>query len=220
MRTLKCVKLDFLKSKSICKFLVFFMALCTVICVVEKDVPPAWGSLYMVFGGLIVVATPFFVMSNISEIFTSMLPATIGNRVYGRYLFGTAVMAVSAVLGLLAGLFQIAVTGAGTPGGICILAAISLGIGLIIMDLEFLVLYFVEIKNAQILSIIRMVPGFALFFGGNALVNALMEEKEVEGLLRWLTGHMTQITFATLAVGVAVTVVCAVVSCIHEKMKY
>lgn len=220
MRTLKCIKLDILNSKSILKFLPFFLLVCLGSTLAMENAPACWGILYMVFGGLIIVTNPFFAMSNISAVFTNMLPASVANRVFGRYLFGVAVMAASALLGIVAELFRMMVRGEVSVKGLWIFTAAFLGAALITMALEFLVLYFVTIKNAQIFSLVRMVPAFVLFFGINALMDAGAEEKGIGGLIQWIAENMTLVSSAVLTAGLLFVVVCAVITWVHEKAKY
>lgn len=220
MKTLKCVKLDILKSKSTFKFLPFFMLFCLLSTLLMENAPVCWGILYMVFGGLIVVTNPFFAMSNISEVFTNMLPASVANRVFGRYLFGAVVMAVSALLGVATEFFRMMVRGEVFMEGIWVFTSVFFGAALFAMALEFLILYFVTIKNAQILSLVRMVPAFALLFGISALMDAGEEEKGFGGLLEWIGENMTLVSAAVLAAGVLVVIICAVITWLHEKEKY
>lgn len=123
MKTFKCIKLDILKSKSIFKILPFFLLICLVTTLAMDNAPACWGILYLVFGGLIIVSNPFFAMSNISEVFTNMLPASVANRVFGRYLFGVIVMVVSALLGIAAEFFRMMVRGEISMKGIWVFTA-------------------------------------------------------------------------------------------------
>ncbi len=220
MKTIKCIKLDILKSKSIFKFLPFFMAICLFFSVASNETPACWGILYMLFGGLIIVTTPFFAMSNISEVFTNMLPASVADRVFGRYLFGTFVMVISAVLGIAAEFFRIMVSGEAAMEEIWVLSMAFFGAALLMMSLEFVILYFVTIKNAQVLSIVRMVPAFVLFFGINALMDAGVKERGPGEMLQWAAGHMRLLSVVVLAAGVLVTIICAIASWLHERAKY
>lgn len=220
MKTIKCVKLDMLKSKSVFKFLPFFLALCLAISLATENAPSSWGILYMIFAGLIIVSTPFYAMSNISEVFTGMLPVTTANRVFGRYLFGAAMMTVSALLGVAAEIIRMTIYGLASAKGIWALAAAFFGASLVVMAVEFLVLYFVTIRNAQILSIVRMAPAFVLFFGANALMDAGVAEGGPGGILQWINRNMTVLSLGILAAGVLFTILCAVITWLHEKSKY
>lgn len=220
MKTFKCIKLDMLKSKSIFKFLPFFLLICLVTTLASNNAPACWGILYLVFGGLIIVSNPFFAMSNISEVFTNMLPASVADRVFGRYLFGVTVMVVSALLGVASEFFRMMVKGEISMKGIWVFTAVFLGAALIVMAVEFLVLYFVTIRNAQILSIVRMVPAFVLFFGASALMDAGAAEGGPGGMLQWITRNMTVLSLGILAAGMLFTLLCAVISWLHEKSKY
>lgn len=104
--------------------------------------------------------------------------------------------------------------------GIWVFTAAFLGTALIVMSVEFLVLYFVTIRNAQILSIVRMVPAFVLFFGANALMDAGVAEGGLGGMLQWIARNMTVLSLGILAAGVLFTLLCAVITWLHEKSKY
>lgn len=221
MRTLKCIKLDFMKSGSVFKMFILFAAVFILASSVMGDLPPGWGMLYLVFCGIIGTSTPFNVSLNASSVFTDILPASVENRVYGRFLFGAIVIFLAVALGIVCDILRMLLEGNVTWGS-AVLPGIYAGIGLFMVALQYLVQYLFCIKNAQVLSLVRMVPGFIMFFGGNALMGEIMKEDpaRLPGMIKWLASNLNIFAAAVLAAGVIITVICAVVCCAHEKKKY
>lgn len=86
--------------------------------------------------------------------------------------------------------------------------------------MEFLILYFVKIKNGSLLSLVRMVPASIVFFGISALMETSGDGTWIAELAQWIAGHLTILALAALAAGVLLTVICAAASWLHEKEKY
>lgn len=228
MRTVKCVKLDFMKSTALVRFMGIFLIIAGAITFFAADATPSFGALYMIFGALCVCANNFFATGS-AEISTMVLPVTVGNRVFGRYLYGGILLSLCAIIGL----------------GFCVLTMIFrkvpverqvteialtllyLGVGYIVMALQFLFLYLTRIKSAQILSIVRMIPAFVMLFGMNAIIEEARKGESsglnlelLQKMFAWCVSHPMMLAFFMMAAGLAVVLICATISWISEKKRY
>lgn len=101
---------------------------------------------------------------------------------------------------------------------------ILLGVGLLFNSLQFLALSLTKIKNAQVLSLLRMALPFAVFFGGNALAEIFggkleVPEESIGNVVQFVMSHFTQLSWMVLGVGVLVTLLCSVISAAHEMVR-
>ncbi|MDO4343318.1 MAG: ABC-2 transporter permease [Eubacteriales bacterium] len=218
MRILKCAKLDFMKSRSMVAFFIFFAVLCGFVAIVV-NMPASWAVLYMVFGGLTVVTTPFTVMANMTPAFTEILPARVEEKVFGRFLFGSGVMAASALVGCAVQALVFAMNGENDWTGIFPMIAVLFGASLFFMAVEYVIFYMFGISNAQIVQLVRIVPPFLLFFGGSYLLSALTEDGIMETLLLWMADHQALLAFGAVGAGLLIAGICAAFCCAHEKKK-
>ncbi len=228
MRTVKCVKLDFMKSTGLVKFMGVFLVIAGMISFFATDATPSFGSLYMIFGALCVCANNFFVTGG-AEISTLVLPVTAGNRVFGRYLYGALLLTICAAVGLACCLSTMAFRNFPAERQMMEIALtlLYLGVGYIVMALQFLFLYLTRMKNAQILSLVRMILAFVMFFGMNAIVEEARKGETsginlelLQEIFRWCVSHPMLLAVSMLAAGLAVILVCATISWMSEKKRY
>lgn len=131
---------------------------------------------YMMFCGLILAGTAFnTAMQSVS--FSALAPGSILQKVAGRYLDGTACIIVCAAIGLLStGLVKL-VKVSGAAGafddGTSLPFLLGLfGISLFFLAMQNALLYLLTpILGVQFIGLVRMVPGFIMFFGVMKLVN-------------------------------------------------
>lgn len=227
MRALHFMKIDYiLTRKQLYIVPVFFlMAL-----VVSSGFANGGTSLiaacsYILFVSSIFSTAPFSYCGGKNRGFLLLLPATVKDRVAGRFLYGLSFVALlSLFCVVLAGGY--ALIGMEVPLwswgiGLCELAAV-----IVIMALEFLFFYlFGEGKeNWQYLSnIVRVAPGMAMFFLATALVGEV-QDAAVSGMgMEWesMSGKFMQAGVAAVVVSLILTVVVAVV-CVRavEKRDY
>ena len=139
-------------------------AVFTVVSVIfsTKDAVMAVG--YMLFGALILVSTMF--MPNVQTVsFESIVPGSTFQKVAARYLGSFLIVAFCGLAGFL--LVNIVRLAGFADGGIEIqlLAAVG-GISLFLLTLQNLAFYaLLPLMGTQAAGLIRMVPGFILFFG-------------------------------------------------------
>lgn len=216
MRVIKCVKTDFRLMKNFVWFyLIFFAISNAVIFFSRENVSAFWGLLYMQFAGLVCVTMPFFSQTG----FLMNLPARQEERVLGRYLYGLLLMLAVSAAGILSVAIRAFVKKDVALSELMPVAGMMIGIGLVFMAVQFLTMYLLRIRNQQMLSIIRMVPAFVFLFGSDTLADAIMEESAY-GFLRWCFAHPNLTVCAVLGIGLLAVLVCAVISCAHERRKY
>lgn len=191
MRILHFLQVDFLMTKAQTRLLWVFVLIAVFLSALEGN--PYWGTLYMVFGGVVLSTTPFCIRQQSNHGFLLMLPASEAERVAGRFLYGALMLLVCACFGGISMLFI------SIKEGVKVLFAapfymVLLGMGLFMTGIQYMLLYLIgELKSQQVFGIIRMLPGFLLFFAGTAIVGEL-QKNGVDGLensrwLLWIAEH-------------------------------
>ncbi len=227
MRALHFMKIDYmLTRKQLYIVPVFFLlALVTSRGISEGGTSLLVACSYMLFVASIFATAPFGYCVGKNRGFLLLLPATVKDRVVGRFLYGLSFVALLSLLcGVLAGGYLL--MGVEVPlwlwgVGLCEMAA-----GIVIMALEFLFFYlFGEGKeNWQYLSnIVRVAPGMVMFFAASALVEEV-QDTAASGTgmeLESMTGKFMQTGVLAVAVSLLLTAVAAAV-CVKviEKRDY
>lgn len=180
MRALYFMKIDYMLTR---KQMYFMPALLVLAWVVGTGVSKGAMSLlvtcsYVAFVASIFSTAPFGYCVGKNRGFLLLLPATVKERVAGRFLYGLSYVGLLGVLcGILWGVY--AMLGYELPLWTVALGLCELAVGILLMALEFLFFYlFGEGKeNWQHLSnIVRIVPGMAMFFGMSHFV------EEIDGI--------------------------------------
>lgn len=172
--------------------------------------------IYMLFGGIVIASTPFGIIKDKAVTFSALLPGTTIQRILGRYLFGAVMLLFSAAYGLLVS-FLIHLAGFEnmgnplTPGQragetelllIARLVVIIFGIALVFVAIQNTLLYLLGgILGAQFLSLVRMVPGFCMFFGTMALLGHSGSE-DMSGFAAYLINHTGMLAAVILSAGI------------------
>lgn len=167
MRAIKFMKIDYILMKQQMRIaLPLFVIVAILAGKTMGDVWMLFVCSYLLFIATIFSTTPFGSCQRKNTGFLLMLPATVAERVIGRFLFGLsyigmAVLFCAAVMGVFS-LFgnEINMTVVG-------LMLCNTALGLFIVALEYLICYlFGEGKgNWQYLgNIVRIAPGMAMFF--------------------------------------------------------
>lgn len=158
------------------------------------------GQVYLLFGAVITCST-FFRADIIGSVrFSSLLPGTIMQRIWGRVLGEMLVTLVCIVSGLLliaaSGLF-----GVGKPMSFVPMTAL-IGIALIFIAIQNVLLYLCSSAlGTQAAGLISMAPGFIMFFGLSTLMTRL-EGVDAGEILRFILNNMGLIGIVILTVGI------------------
>lgn len=218
MNMWKFAKIDFIKVSSQSKIMIIFPVIAFFIAMSAKM--PIWAIGYMVFAGMILSTTPFFYEKLSYNGFFNLLPAKAADRMYGRYLYGTLFILGSLILGnALVG--AIALINGEIPEYWAEMTVLMLSAGLIFNSAQFLILSIIKVKNAQILSIIRMVIPFAVFFALSAVVDKISDKSEIGyedilGLINYITDYRLIIGIGLILFSIIFTVICSIISAAHE----
>ena len=179
MRAIHFMKIDYVLTRKQMYFIPVFFVLA---CAVGRGVTESALSLlvtcsYMFFVASIFSTAPFGYCVGKNRGFLLMLPATVKERVAGRFLYGLSFMALLGVLcAALWGVY--ALMGYELPLWTAAFGLCELAVGILMMALEFLFFYlFGEGKeNWQHLSnIVRVAPGMAMFFAMSYLVGEIQD---------------------------------------------
>lgn len=221
MRILHFLQVDFLMTKTQTRVLWVFVLVAVLLSVLDGN--PYWGTIYIIFGGVILSTTPFCMRQQSNHGFLLMLPASEAERVAGRFLYGALMLLACACFGAVSMLFVSIKEGMKVPF-VVPFYAVFLGMGLFMTGLEYMLLYLVgELKSQQVLGIIRMVPGFILFFAGTAIVGKFQENGvdglENSGWLLWLVEHPDISSLLVLLFGILLFLLGFVLSVFVVKRK-
>ncbi len=184
------------------------------------------GCSYVLFISTVFSTTPFAYSVGKNKGFLLLFPATVADRVLGRFLFG---LSFEALMGVLCGM----IAGVNMLRGIRIslwslgIILCSLAVGILLTALEFLFFYlFGEGKdNWQYLSnLVRVAPGMVLFFSASHISKALLEDETASGMrmeLAAMGGRLVQAGVIAVAASLLLTAA-AVAICVKviEKRDY
>ena len=173
------------------------------------------ASTYMMFIATIFSTAPFGNCTGKYQAFLLLLPATVKERVIGRFLYGLSYV---GVLALFCGLFLIGYRLRGyemspltMPALLCVVA-----VSIALTAVEFLFFYVLgEGKgNWQYLSnIVRVAPGMGMFFAGSYFLGELRDSDvwSTGTDLETLVGKLTQTGVTAVAAALLLTAVAAAV---------
>lgn len=220
MRIFKWMKLDALTSRSVFRFFLIFMAISLFVGLCNRELPGGWIALYMTFGGMVVVSTPFSAQRGFH--FMEMLPTKVYERVFGRFLAGAAFILLAAFCGLA---LDLAINGISveTAAPALALACFFAGLALFVVAVEFLLFYCFVIENAQIISLIRTIPGFIFFFGINGVMEGIRDAAEegeaLPAWIVWAAGHTSEVSALMLFAGLLAVLLCAAAASACERRR-
>lgn len=144
---------------------------------------------FMLFGGIIIAGSPFGYVKETQVAFCKLVPGTSLQKVLGRFLG----MFISLLFCALAGAIICTVVkslGYRNAGIDMQMLAVLTGMSLVIIALQSVLLYLlVPIMGVQLASLIRMVPGMAMFF----IMMKIVQSMSASELEKALTGATDQI---------------------------
>lgn len=185
MRAFYFMKIDYIitrKQMYLVPFF-FFLALMLGNNAGMEELSPLVACSYLFFVSTIFSTAPFAYCVGKNKGFLLLFPATVKDRVAGRFLFGLSFVGLLGVFcGILVGVNML--FGVRIPLWTQGILLCGLASGIVLMALEFLFFYlFGEGKdNWQYLSnIVRVAPGMSLFFIASNLSSAL-EDAAASGM--------------------------------------
>lgn len=208
MNAIKFFKIDFARIKIQFLYIVAFAILALVLSL--NMMSPYYGFLYLIFGSIIFSTVPFTQDQMAETGFINMLPGSIVSRVAGRFLVAVLMVIVCAILG--AGLMiTYSLMKKDTIGYAYDFIIGGSGLGILVCSLQYILFYLLgKVKSVQAMSIVRMIPGFIVFFGSTLMTHWM--EENAPGTLVWIFNHTTLLAFGLLAAGLVICLVGILVS--------
>ena len=223
MRAIKYMKVDYLLTKQTQRVLPFLALVAVVAGKGMGDVRTMFTCSYLIFMGTIFSTTPFAVCHRKNTGFLLMLPATVSERVVGRFLYGLSFIVMTALfcvacIGIFS-LFGNEITSVDVGLFLC-----NLALGVFIVTLEYLISYlFGEGKdNWQYLgNIVRVAPGMGMFFLFMSIIGRMDEETYVTARMAFLSQEIIFIGALGLVAALLLMAAAIVVSVkVIEKRDY
>lgn len=223
MRAIQYMKVDYILTKQQQRILPVLALVAVLVGRTTGDVWTVVTCSYLIFIGTIFSTAPFGACHRKNTGFLLMLPATVTERVVGRFLYGLSFIVMTALFCVICmGVFslfgcEITVVTVG-------LLLCNLAIGLFIVTLEYLVSYILgEGKsNWQYLgNVVRVVPGMGMFFLFMFIVGRMDEEAYVADRMEFLSQKIVSIGVLGLVAALLVMAAAIAVSVkVIEKRDY
>ncbi|MBD5476247.1 MAG: ABC-2 transporter permease [Lachnospiraceae bacterium] len=203
MRAIQFAKIDFIKTKQQILWILLVIPVVLLFMLRQSSdspMPLVIFFCYTLFMALIFSTIPFGSCQRQETGFLLLLPATTRDRISGRFLYGLSYMMVAALVGCVGMYFDKMISGAVIEAEIPF-CMIAFAVSMVFMALEYVILYlFGEQQSPNILSLIRMIPGFVFFFGSIGLIEGAQDDPEMTAaLMEYIGGHLMLIGWCSLA---------------------
>lgn len=207
MRAVYFLQIDRLMTKKVQgRVLWLFVIIALALSIFQESL--YWGPLYMVFGSMILSTTPFTTSMSGSHGFLLMLPATVKDRVAGRFGYGLLMLIISLLVGGTSTVLVCIIKKMEVSSIFFIFYMGLAAAGLIMLSFQYTLFYIVgEMKSQQLMSVLRMLPGFLLFIVGTSVMSIIEETAGIEtafSWLAWISGHLMECALIALLIGIAV----------------
>lgn len=175
-RIVKFAKIDFLRIKKYW-WIILFPLLSIAVYLAEPERAPLFVLSYCLFAAIIFTTIPLSVETPSEIGFLRMLPSRPGERQKGHFLFSFLFDTVAFGVGFISMLVCRLVNPTVeifTFNGINLhwVYLMLFGLSLIIIGIQNMGFCIFHAKNAQVMAIFRMVPGFIFLFGTSALYDS------------------------------------------------
>ena len=205
MRAIQFAKIDFIKTKQQILWILLVIPVVVLFMLRQgSDSPIALVIFcYALFMALVFNTTPFGTCQRQETGFLLLLPATTRERISGRFLYGLSFMVIAALVGVVGMYLGEMISGTVIEAEIIVpFCMVAFAVCMVLMALEYVILYlFGEQQSPNILSLIRMIPGFVFFFGAMGLIGGAQDDPEVTAaLMEYIGGHPMLIGWCSLAV--------------------
>lgn len=223
MRAIQYMKVDYLLTKQQQRILPILAIVAVIVGRTTGDMWTLVTCSYLIFIGTIFSTTPFGICHRKNTGFLLMLPATVAERVMGRFLYGLSFIVMTA-------LFCVACMGVSSLFGDEItsvtvgLLLCNLALGLFIVTLEYLISYiFGEGKNnwQYLGNVVRIAPGMGMFFLFMFIVGKMDDEIYAADRMEFLSQRIVSIGALGLVAALLFMAAAIVVSVkVIEKRDY
>ena len=206
MKAFYFLQIDRVMAKLQERLIWLFIAIALLLSIYQGN--PYWGPLYMVFGSMILSTTPFTISQVSNSGFLLMLPATIKDRVIGRFFYGLFLMIIALLFGGINAILVCVIKHIELSSVFLIFYIGIASVGLSMLSIQNTVLYIIgEFKSQQILAVVRMIPGFLLFIMGTIVMEIMEEETNTEAVfssILWINHHLMECAILLLLIGILV----------------
>lgn len=217
MRALYYTKIDYMLTRKQLRILPLFFLLALLMGrnagVGDMSLPVACA--YVLFISSIFSTAPFAYSGGKNRGFLLLFPATVTDRVAGRFLFGWSFI---GLLGLCCGaIFGVCgMMGVEIPRWTIGVGLCELAVGIVLVTLQNLFFFlFGEGKdNWQYLNnLVRTLPGIVMFFGASSMAGIVQDEVAAGTLpdLETVSGMLMQAGVLSMAAALLLTVIAAAV---------
>lgn len=206
MKALYFTKIDYIRSRTQLYLILVMLAVVTMIMKFMTDGTDMMVFLYGIFIIIIFSTVPFGNCSRKDAGFLQVLPATVWQRVLGRFLFGFSLLIIGSLVSAGCMVVYWLYAGVEEKGVTPPLCMIFAAIGLVIITVQYIVLYLVgESSGAQALNLVRMIPGMSFFFGSVKLMGEVSRNPEdVRKLSELVSDRLHVISLCSIAAALAV----------------
>lgn len=220
MKVFYFTKIDYIRTRTQMYWILAMLALVTLLMKFMAGSSDAAVFLYGIFIAIVISTVPFGNCSRADAGFLQLLPATTWQRVLGRFLFGLFLLLAGSAISIGCTVVYQMFAGSGMYLMTLPFYMILSSIGLVIITVEYIVLYIIgENHGAQFLSLVRMIPGMAFFFGSVSLMNKVSENpSEAMKYLELIGSRWDVISWGCAAFALAVTAV-GVILCVKVTEK-
>lgn len=181
MRAMYYAKLDYIKTKQQIFWMILVIPVVLLFMLRQEGGPVSMVIFcYALFMGLVFSTTAFGSCQHQENGFLLLLPATTGDRILGRFLYGLSFMGIAVLVGGLGMYLNEKIRGNMIVAKVVVpVCMAAFAVSLILMVIEYVFLYlFGEQQSANVLSLVRMIPGFVFFFGSMGVMNGIQEDPE------------------------------------------
>lgn len=223
MRAIQYMKVDYILTKQQQRILPIFAILAVLVGRATGDMWTVVTCSYLIFMGTIFSTTPFGICHRKNTGFLLMLPATVAERVIGRFLYGLSFIVMTVLFSVVCmGVFSL--LGDEITSVTVGLLLCNLALGLFIVALEYMLSYiFGEGKNnwQYLGNIVRVAPGMGMFFLFMSLAGRMDEETYAADRMEFLSQKILSIGALGLVAALFVMAAAIVVSVkVIEKRDY
>lgn len=223
MRAIQYMKVDYILTKQQQRILPIFAILAVFVGRAMGDMWTVVTCSYLIFMGTIFSTTPFGICHRKNTGFLLMLPATVAERVIGRFLYGLSFIVMTVLFSAVCmGVFSL--LGDEITSVTVGLLLCNLALGLFIVALEYMLSYiFGEGKNnwQYLGNIVRVAPGMGMFFLFMSLAGRMDEETYAADRMEFLSQKILSIGALGLVAALLVMAAAIVVSVkVIEKRDY
>lgn len=206
--SVKFMKIDHSMSKGQWKIFLMFIVLALVLSVTMEMT--LFVPIYLAFGSVILSTSPFSLENYNHSAFVNLLPASVRDRVRGRYFYSLVYLGTGLIISELSSVYMIFAGKTEEKTLLLLFPLFITAVSMIFVSIEYVLLYAVGIgKSTQYMKLICMVPGFIMFgtfTGFSDQIMAMAGSAQIlNGIL--LAGIVAGILCYVLAIEISILIV-------------